>query len=492
MALSRLGLCALAAAACGAEPAMLRPIIDVPDKASPAYPYDELDRVVLSVAQAGAKETLRAATFRRGQALTVTDVPYASDLVVHMSGQFSGAEVAYGRTCAVAVREDEEPPEPQLYFSRVATWATAPDPEISQRIHGHAYAPPDGSAVFVGGGPQVSRVERFDPTKRGAFSSFAGTTAARPGAVLAPFLDGRALIVGGTLGAGDTLVGVSFVEIVNPAASRQREVVTANIGPAVRGHAATTLADGRILVCGGETQPQGVPGSPFLITRDAHLFSFGAGGQAVRQGLPGTMVRGRAGHTLTRLGDDAFADVLVVGGHDGADALVAEAELYRPLSRVFVLLPTSQMVVPRWGHAALPLPAQRVLVVGGTTGTLAAPIPVSTVEVYDPHLGQFQDAGTLPANAGVTELSVTPLPDGRILLAGGRDAMGMPVSMVLIATFDPQSGGVALSTAAPMAAPRAGHSAVRLCDGTVLIVGGTDDPKTPGAERYNPLSDERR
>jgi hypothetical protein len=71
--------------------------------------------------------------------------------------------------------------------------------------------------------------------------------------------------------------------------------------------------------------------------------------------------------------------------------------------------------------------------------------------------------------------TATPLPDGRLLVAGGTNADGQPLKSVEI--YDPSVPGFLeerdLTTA------RSGHVAIPLCDGTVLMVGGG-----AGAELY--------
>jgi hypothetical protein len=113
------------------------------------------------------------------------------------------------------------------------------------------------------------------------------------------------------------------------------------------------------------------------------------------------------------------------------------------------------------------------------------------MELYDPVLGLFTLTGSLSPTAGLTELTVTPLPDGRVLLAGGRNQTGAAVATTLIAQLDPVNGRVNIIATNSLSVPRAGHSAVPLCDGTILLVGGTDDPAAP-AERYNPPAAGRR
>lgn len=67
--------------------------------------------------------------------------------------------------------------------------------------------------------------------------------------------------------------------------------------------------------------------------------------------------------------------------------------------------------------------------------------------------------------------SATELPDGTLLLAGGRDAGGQPGGELWLQ--DPRSGQ-RTQLPASLLNPRAGHSATLLPDGSVLIVGGVD------------------
>jgi len=87
--------------------------------------------------------------------------------------------------------------------------------------------------------------------------------------------------------------------------------------------------------------------------------------------------------------------------------------------------------------------------------------------------------------------TATVLPDGRILLAGGRLVdKGEAQTSAFIARLDPLNGAVDVIATDAMSTARAGHQATLLCDGTVLISGGTSD-QVP-AERYNPPPDGRR
>jgi hypothetical protein len=475
--------CALLVA-CDGEAAPQRPVfapfIDVPPEESDAYPYTGLDELVLEIAEAGRDEG-RSETFAIDEPLELTDLDYAEDQVVHLTGRTRGVEVAYGRTCAVDIAPDSVAETPHLYFSRMVKWGAGADPGGIADASVLGYSAPDGSAVYVGD----ARVSRFDPLT-GAFSDVAiDSIAARDDGTLAALPDGRAVLVGGT--AENT--GVPLVEAIDPnvepvAASR----LESQPGPRLRSHATVTLEDGRVLVAGGELQDDAT--GMFAVTRSAWLVEFGTGNTlAEPERLVAETVFARYGHTMTRLGDDAGAAVVIVGGLGADGQPVGTAELFRPPMNAFQDVPTAVLAVPRWNHRAVRMADGSILIIGGfTLDGEGAKVPALPVEVYDPVRGEFKEGrGALGSNDPVTDMAVVPMPDGRVLLIGGRDAASSAVATVLIARFDPVDGRVDLSVSDPLERPRAGHSAAILCDGTILVVGGG-----PGSERYNPPSAGRR
>gem|GEM_PF-1531123 len=469
---------AVFAVACGDSGPVVRPIIETPPETSSAYPYTTIDEIELSVAMAGDDRELVSAIFHDGEPLTLRNVPFSEDLVVHMRGRDRGAQVAYGRTCPVTIDSDAVV-QPRLYFSRVVRWGPGPAMLDPARVDGVAGTINGGrDAVFAGGGAEITTIERFSSLS-GSFELLDDPAAVRIGGTIAALPNQRLLIAAGV---DQNSNAVPTAEIVDPDALRGFQVESV-AGPALRDARAVALVDGSVLVAGGDEQS----GGTFSLSGKGFLFQVDDGGavQPVRA-LGATMTTPRRMHAMTRLGDDVGADVLITGGRDATGMPIAATELYRPLSQTFESVAGATMLTPRWDHAAVRLPGGFVLIVGGKTRALPADpdTPVTSLELYDPVQGRFTDAGGLPPEAGVSGFSLTELPDGRYLLAGGRDINGAAVATAYVIRRDPFTGNVDVSRTDDLSTARAGHVATQLCDGTVLLVGGTTADTAP--ERYNP------
>jgi hypothetical protein len=473
----------LAVAGCGDAATVFAPIVESPAPGTSADPFPGLNELELSIAVAGDPDPLVAAAFPRGRAIALANVPFGTGLVVHLGGQTNGSEVAYGRTCAFDLVAGTPPPQPHLYFARTVKWATAESPMVPTRTGGFAWTARDGSGVFVGGnepmtGTPAGALDRFDP-HTGGFVAADGLVA-RWGAAFSPFLGGRALAVGGVDPATGMPLGA--IEVIDPLAARGRQVEeTLDAQVARRDAVAVELSSGDAVLIGGRDLTGALP-AEVIALEDA------AGGVVIRK-LDGVLTVPRTAATATRLSDDIGAPVLVIGGLDAADQPVALAELYKPLSEGFADPSTFHpaLVVPRSHHLAVRTPDGSILVIGGLD---AAGAPVRTLELYAADTG-FRVVGELPVGAGVVGLTATPLPDGRILLAGGRATPSGPaLTTAYIARLDPVDGSVDVGATDQLASARAEHAAVALCDGTILLVGGTPTPTA--AERYNPPSVGRR
>ena len=467
-------------AACGDAGVTVRPIYDLPVD-DPGALASGIDTVELAVAQAGSAQDLASVTFAPGAAAELGGVPVADDLVIHLTGRLGSSDVGYGRTCAFALSAADDPPQPHLWFSRNVRFGNV---DVVPRVRrgGQAVTAPDGSAFLIGGGDlgAAAIAERFDP-RRGALTD-AVPLAARLGATAALFGSGataRVVVVGGVDEGGAAVGLVELIRLANDAAT----VEVGAVGVLDRRDlTVTTLTDGRVVVIGGHR-----PSGPSV--GDIDVIEDRTGGVEVRH-ITATLAYPRAGHTATRLGDDVGAPVLVVGGVDAAGAAIADAELWKPLSGTLAdpALFTRRMRVPRSHHAARLMPDGSVLIIGGVDGAGA---PVASIERFTVDAG-FVEVARLPDGTGLVDATATTLPDGRILVAGGRPAPGAPpVATTTLVRFDTLDGTVDVVTIPdPLAVPRAGHQATLLCDGTVLVTGGTDAPVR--AERYSPFPDGRR
>ena len=471
----------------------ISPIIDVPanDSAS-AFPLDQL---VLSVAESGSPTDLDSQTFAKGSQVSLPGVAFGSDLVIHMTGKVGSSEIAYGRTCSLSISASgATPPSPHLFFAREVKFADldlALQPE--PRMDGVAITDVEGAGLILGGtdpttSAPLGEIERFDP-QTGALVVLATTPEVTPrsGAVAAKLGtggDARIALIGGADSNGN---GATFIELVEPDAPTGRRVDRVDDAQMARTQlTATALTDGRVIAIGGLAG-----NTPSTAVDEVTI----ANGTATVRVLRAMLVFPRSAHTATRLGDDVGAPVLVVGGVDAAGNPIATSELFKPLSEEISPTFKPLMKYPRSGHQAVRMPDNSVLIIGGVgyfdpVNQPGVPGPVPSLELFTLDAG-FTDVGKLPPNAGLTDFAATPLPDGRVLLTGGRTATGTVTDTAFIARLDPIDGSVDVVATDHMSVHRAGHSATLLCDGTVLISGGTADPTAP-AERYNPPALGRR
>jgi Kelch motif protein len=150
-------------------------------------------------------------------------------------------------------------------------------------------------------------------------------------------------------------------------------------------------------------------------------------------------------HSATLLADGR---VLIIGPYS--------IELYDPATRTFRAITGT---VNRDGRPVR-LQDGKVLVVGGS------PVPSSAV-LFDPLTETFSPTGGL--NEGRVGPTVTLLPDGRVLVAGGLDA-SRNAALASAELFDPTTGH--FTFAGNLQTARFAHTAALLLDGTVLVAGG--------------------
>ena len=285
---------------------------------------------------------------------------------------------------------------------------------------------------------------------------------ARSNAAAAALADGSVLVTGGDGAAGSAVASAelfsldgSFYAVAPMSFPRSR-------------HVAVALKDGRVLVAGGN----GVDGNA---SNSAEIFDPASGAWQAA----GAMLEPRADATATRLSDGR---VLIAGGANG-DAASMTLEVFDPVSDSFV--PAGVMSSARKDHAAALLAGDqaagttdKVLLAGGSDGASA----LASTEVWDAASGSVAAGPALSvARSG---LSATTLLDGSVLLAGGAGASG---ELALTEVFSPASGLLELASS-QLAAPRQKHLAIFLPhNSAVLFVGGTaGSAAVSAAELYMP------
>ncbi|HXQ70434.1 MAG TPA: kelch repeat-containing protein, partial [Pyrinomonadaceae bacterium] len=219
-----------------------------------------------------------------------------------------------------------------------------------------------------------------------------------------------------------------------------------------RGHTATRLADGRVLIAGGENS-SGVLNEVEIYDPSASTFA-----------ATGNMNDARADHTATLLNDGR---VLIAGGRNGAGALTT-TEIFDPATGAFTSSPS--MSVARAGHSATLFADGRVFVAGGDAS--------GTAEILNASLSAFTSAGSL--NTARSMHSAVLLQDGRVLLVGGKDGANELSSGEIFDT--PASAFSTVDNALKVARVRP-HLRV-LFDGKVQIIGGNNDGSM---EVYDPV-----
>ena len=227
---------------------------------------------------------------------------------------------------------------------------------------------------------------------------------------------------------------------------------TGNLTEPRQNAAAALLADGRILITGGDA------GGSALVSAD--LFNTDG---AISPAAP-MRSAARSKHVSVTLQDGR---VLVAGGTVPGGGTTNAAEIYDPIANTWTNL-AGGMMEARSGATAALLPDGRVVIAGGQNGSVVS----STIEVFDPSVDAFSFAGVLSSPRAQHAMVV--LADGRVMIIGGFNGT-IPVSSTDI--FDPIAGSVAVGPS--LVVPRFGHSATTLLNGQVLVAGGNNG--SPGS-----------
>lgn len=239
----------------------------------------------------------------------------------------------------------------------------------------------------------------------------------------------------------------------------------------------TLLGNGKALVAGGRTFDfTQALNSAELYNQLTETFT-----------LTGAMTDARWSHTATRL---ANGKVLVAGGYTNpassanAQPVLTSAELYDPATGTWS--PTGSMATRRALHVAQLLPNGKVLVAGGRTCNGPPPLTcnstftTNTAELYDPATGTWTPTSNMNNNRTTT--SAVLLPDGRVLVPAG-----FPGGQNTAETYHPGTGTWAYT--GNLNLNRARQGAMLLPDGTALVAAGAiGGPPPISSETFDPAT----
>ena len=339
----------------------------------------------------------------------------------------------------------------------------------AQRYAHTATLLPNGKILLTGGGRPSSpdgctyewnTAELYDQDANlvgGAFTASAATMSdPRVDHTATLLRTGKVLVAGGFWSCNATTTGGhrSSADSYDP--GNDTFTPTGSMLQARRRHTATLLTNGKVLIAGGE----GRSGNQFVPLTSAELYDPGTGTFTAT----GSLTTARYYHTATLLNN---GKVLIAGGTDGTLAGsgqltgLSSVELYDPATGLFT--PASNLLVSRQGHTAVLLPDGRVFIAGGAGGTLGFPSDAAQAELYNPDSGTFAAANC----CGVGRLGGTAsvMSDGQVLLFGGYSEYGDSGIKVYNPNTDSTLDHSTLG-------PRKAHTATPARNGSILIAGG--------------------
>lgn len=272
----------------------------------------------------------------------------------------------------------------------------------------------DGQVLVAGGWEEavtgtgiVAKVDRWDPAS-GALSTVFDLPNPLAGAVATGIGDGAWLLSGGTVSWGsDTEPNSRYVELDAVAGEAVQGVA---MEMARYDHAATMLAHGGVLVCGGYR-------SGAVWDETTGHCEIWTGGETTDAG---SMNVARAGFALLPVPGDSAGRVLAVGGvlnpEDDDLVVLDSAELYDPETDEWTLL-DGHMTEARRSFGAFGVGDQRVVVCGGAD---AADVSLESCEAFDLATEAFSPLPDAALPGGRSSYGTALLDNGLMLVVGGE------------------------------------------------------------------------
>ncbi|MEY2540112.1 MAG: trimeric autotransporter adhesin [Verrucomicrobiota bacterium] len=305
----------------------------------------------------------------------------------------------------------------ELYDPANGTWTVTGSLHFKRSQH-TATLLSNGKVLVAGGfdgstGTNVASAELYDPAT-GAWTVTGSLNSPRETHTATLLTNGKVLVAGGESYNNESYTSTASAELYDPATGTW--TVTGNLSSSRLFHTATLLANGKVLVAGG----QFINGTSIASTE---LYDPANGTWTVT----GNLTNGRSGHTANLLPD---GKVLVAGGNNLSGNTFnnpASTELYDPANGTWTV--TGNLNNGRSGHTANLLPNGKVLLVAGETVFGTA---LTSNELYNPLNGAWSVTGSL--NTARYYHTATLLPNGEVLVAGGETANGIVLASAELST----------------------------------------------------------
>ena len=364
-------------------------------------------------------------------------------------------------------------------FGAGGTATTGPNSLITPRAFATAFAGNgQGNVLLAGGGggtltasTGLATTEQFD-FRRLAFTAGPTMNSARALHQAVTLADGRVLLCGGADALGAVL---STCEIYDPVANTFTPTGSM-LTPRVL-HAAVRMADGRVLVAGGTSSLLDAVSTITNVRNSTEIFNPATGTWTVSANLGGFRM-------LPSLSLLPNGRVLAAGGLEVSflfgiplsAGTTASCQSYNPATNSWAA--AAAMPGARTGHQFNQTTLQngRVLMTGGMsvsvniTTQVITTTPLTNACTYD----QATNTWTSSTMATARSLhSATRLPDGRVVVCGGaQGSLTLPVAVDGVEVYSPVTNGWTSFAALPT--PRMAHAAALLPDGTIALFGGQD------------------
>lgn len=171
---------------------------------------------------------------------------------------------------------------------------------------------------------------------------------------------------------------------------------------------------------------------------------------------------------------------------EACSQVVVNTSIWTAATQTWTSGPT--LTTGRYSFADVVLPGNELLVAGGCTGSNCVST-TATAERYSKAMQRFVSAGTLSSPRA--RVTAALLPNGDALLPGGCDELRC---LTEVARYD--TAGNRWTTVAPLPRPRGFATTTALADGSILVIGGCSDPRCAtvlsDALRYDPQLDQWR